>query len=404
MTEQNKAGELWAVHAQGPDEIYPAFSKADAEQHAAELNALPMPYGISVNAVAIPSPWPAAEHWEHLAEEEREHKEQIMARAAQPAPVVPEVLRIQFCKLGRLGAAFDPADTRYAYTYAEQPDNVGAMKLGRAALSVKHGGDEIDAGLSLLDRLSREGFGVFQIDAAPAQMAPDVCETCDGHGVVTRRSGQTPETYEEWNEDCPDCAAPAQGQQVGCQECERYRAVLEGACYPLAPGFHDLSIEQVRHIGTTVADMTKTIIAERDQLRAELSALKAQQAEQKPVEAVHLGWDYLDDRTKVATYFVRCPGDKAPRLYTAPQPAPAQDVVGLSVPALTEQEAEDLFEFHEAVCCDAGHRVEKDGMRRLSEIGAVESVGFGRHRLTEFGTYLLAALADHDKQSGEKKS
>ena len=78
-------------------------------------------------------------------------------------------LRVQVCKLGRYGAAFDPASTHYAYTYADQPDNVGAMKLGRAAMTFKPGGDEIDAGLSLLDRLSREGFGVFQIAASTGQ-------------------------------------------------------------------------------------------------------------------------------------------------------------------------------------------------------------------------------------------
>lgn len=82
--------QLWAVHAQGSDDIYPAFSKEDAEKHASELNALPMPEGIAVGAVVVHSPWPAAEHWEYLAEEERDHKEQIMALAApqsQPAAV-----------------------------------------------------------------------------------------------------------------------------------------------------------------------------------------------------------------------------------------------------------------------------------------------------------------------------
>ncbi|HCF0587251.1 TPA: hypothetical protein NH794_000839 [Pseudomonas aeruginosa] len=72
--------ELWAVHAQGPDELYAAFSREDAEKHAAELNALPMPEGIAVGAVVVPSPWPEAEHWKYLAEQEREHVD--VARAA----------------------------------------------------------------------------------------------------------------------------------------------------------------------------------------------------------------------------------------------------------------------------------------------------------------------------------
>ena len=85
-----QAGELWAVHAQGPDDIYPAFDRADAERHAAELNAIQTPPGISVGAVVIPSPMSPLEHWKELAEQEREHKAQVIARAAQPAPVVPE--------------------------------------------------------------------------------------------------------------------------------------------------------------------------------------------------------------------------------------------------------------------------------------------------------------------------
>lgn len=83
---------------------------------------------------------------------------------AAPAPQ-----RIQVCKLGRTGAAFDGPEVRYAYTYTDQPDNIGAMKLGRAAAinGVKRHGDEIDRGLHLLLQLQAEGFGVFQLSAAP---------------------------------------------------------------------------------------------------------------------------------------------------------------------------------------------------------------------------------------------
>ncbi|MGU1247657.1 hypothetical protein ACSEU4_03085 [Pseudomonas aeruginosa] len=75
--------ELWAVHAQGPDELYAAFTREDAEKHAAELNAMPMPEGIAVGAVVVPSPWPEAEHWKYLAEQERDHKSEIAVRLRQ---------------------------------------------------------------------------------------------------------------------------------------------------------------------------------------------------------------------------------------------------------------------------------------------------------------------------------
>lgn len=84
------------------------------------------------------------------------------------AEQVREGLSIQVCKLGRLGAAYDPADTRYAYTYAEQPDNAHAWRLGEAFSATKPGGDCIDAGLGLLKQLEKRGFGVFQLAAAPS--------------------------------------------------------------------------------------------------------------------------------------------------------------------------------------------------------------------------------------------
>lgn len=76
------APELWAVHVQGPDELYAAFSREDADQHAAVLNALPVPPGVnagSLGAVVIRSPWSEAEHWRYLAEQERDHKNDLIA-------------------------------------------------------------------------------------------------------------------------------------------------------------------------------------------------------------------------------------------------------------------------------------------------------------------------------------
>ncbi|WP_337231142.1 hypothetical protein [Pseudomonas aeruginosa] len=85
LTQQAEAErpELWAVHTRGPDELYAAFSREDADKHAADLNALPMPEGITVDAVVVPSPWPEAEHWKYLAEQERDYKNEIAGRLRQ---------------------------------------------------------------------------------------------------------------------------------------------------------------------------------------------------------------------------------------------------------------------------------------------------------------------------------
>lgn len=69
--------------------------------------------------------------------------------------------------IGAQGSAFDAPYVRRAFTYADQPGNLVAYKLGRAthAAAAAQGGDWIDAGLSLLKSLQAEGFGVFQIAA-----------------------------------------------------------------------------------------------------------------------------------------------------------------------------------------------------------------------------------------------
>lgn len=92
--------------------------------------------------------------------------------AQQPAaqePVVWSVLQI-----GNTGSFYDPKGTRRAFTYADQPGNIVASKLGRATLSAANAsaGDSIDRGLALLKSLHDQGFGVFQIGeyaAPPAQ-------------------------------------------------------------------------------------------------------------------------------------------------------------------------------------------------------------------------------------------
>jgi hypothetical protein len=71
------------------------------------------------------------------------------------------------CLVGMKGGMFDLPTTKRAYTYAEQPDNVNAYKLGRACEVANHrsAGDGIDRGLALLQELQTEGFGVFDIGA-----------------------------------------------------------------------------------------------------------------------------------------------------------------------------------------------------------------------------------------------
>ena len=70
-------------------------------------------------------------------------------------------------EIGTAGSAYDLPGKRRAYTYQEQPDNVGACRLGYAATQARSAsGDAVDVGLALLRSLEERGFGVFEL-AAP---------------------------------------------------------------------------------------------------------------------------------------------------------------------------------------------------------------------------------------------
>ncbi len=84
--------ELWAIHSVGPGEVYPCLSKEHAEREAKELfeqgekmKADRIARGESVEhwhdwvANVIPSPWEPAEHFEILAGEIAEHRDDLLA-------------------------------------------------------------------------------------------------------------------------------------------------------------------------------------------------------------------------------------------------------------------------------------------------------------------------------------
>lgn len=83
-----------------------------------------------------------------------------------------------------------------------------------------------------------------------------------------------------------EAAAPAQGQQVECRECERLRMQLT-ACGVVAMSNTPESAAKARdmrpdYMSASCQDVMRAVDSEMA-LRAELSALKAQQAGQEPV-------------------------------------------------------------------------------------------------------------------------
>ncbi|CAD5377112.1 hypothetical protein OF001_U20039 [Pseudomonas sp. OF001] len=89
------AEQHWAVHAQGPDELWAAESREEAEQHAAALNALTgQTDTIKVNAVVIPSPWSEVEHWKTLAEQWRHEAEDRIASLQSTRSALENVTKV----------------------------------------------------------------------------------------------------------------------------------------------------------------------------------------------------------------------------------------------------------------------------------------------------------------------
>lgn len=99
--------------------------------------------------------------------------------------------------IGNRGAAYDSPNTRRAFTYADQPGNINASKLGRAcdAASNMSAGDSIDRGLCLLKALQSEGFGAFQIAALAAPQVEMVGELPEFLAANEAAYGYRPDVY-----------------------------------------------------------------------------------------------------------------------------------------------------------------------------------------------------------------
>jgi hypothetical protein len=96
--------ELWVIHCVGPNELHPMASKEAAEKHAAELAEMFKEHtGLGLRFDVIRSPFTPLEHFEALAEETIDHRDNLLqhvkalekkigepaAPAAEPAQLDP---------------------------------------------------------------------------------------------------------------------------------------------------------------------------------------------------------------------------------------------------------------------------------------------------------------------------
>lgn len=128
------------------------------------------------------------DRWDSPSWKDQPHTAEYIAelRKALDAEIAQSV-EPYACVIGAKGSAFDMPQTKRAYTYAEQPGNIVASKLGAACVEAmaSSAGDSIDRGLGLLHELQKEGFGVFDLGAEYAPPQPQATPAVpDGYVLV----------------------------------------------------------------------------------------------------------------------------------------------------------------------------------------------------------------------------
>jgi hypothetical protein len=137
----DKAETLYVVHAQGPDDLYAAASKEEAETMAAAQNEqVPM-----AKCIVIVSPWSEVDHWKTLAEQNAEDakylragwqadlnrlnaaKAEITALSKNVIDMTREDFDATLNNLRRMGASID-GDNTYKRDLCDSI--VGAMMFG----------------------------------------------------------------------------------------------------------------------------------------------------------------------------------------------------------------------------------------------------------------------------------
>lgn len=276
------------------------------------------------------------------------------ARAAQPAPVVPE----------RLAERIDQAITDFTH--------------GRASMRVPPLPHDVDMVLGECLTLVR------QLAAAPAQVLSFKDDPRKPHELSAAgcRCVRFGEGNPHW--PCPIHAAPAQGQQVECQECERLKFAIEVAKTDELDAAVYAATESLKHELWEAQAELAALKAQQEKPRAEvcmgcveqasrirelehkMDYYKAQQAEQKPRDwpddEIVSAWKWCEENGGTPAEFLshsllvkrsrvlgrpltwreaieltamttNMPDDQRDKLLamddTAPQPAPAQDVAGL---------------------------------------------------------------------------
>jgi hypothetical protein len=139
MSEETEV--LYVVHAQGPDDLYAAASKEEADTLAAKQNELvPM-----ANCIVIVSPWAPVEHWKTLAEQNAEDakylrsgwqadlnrlnaaKAEITALSKNVIDMTREDFDATLNNLRRMGASID-GDNAYKRDLCDSI--IGALAMG----------------------------------------------------------------------------------------------------------------------------------------------------------------------------------------------------------------------------------------------------------------------------------
>lgn len=129
-----KQPDLWVVHSVGPNELHPMISKKAADQHATELAEIyketSEKFGLRFDV--IPSPFWPLEHFEILAEETIQHRDNLLEYVKElKKPAKTQAIEAIDATLDKLRAGGLSIDGDNAYKRDLLDSVIGAMAFGR---------------------------------------------------------------------------------------------------------------------------------------------------------------------------------------------------------------------------------------------------------------------------------
>lgn len=161
-----------------------------------------------------------------------------------------------------------------------------------------------------------------------------------------------------------------------------------GKACKLVADMHLAAVGEVKGPNRGVVEDIADLRAERDELAAQLEAVGA-----GGVGAMHANAKHWHDLYRAECLARKDDAARYGAEIMALESTQPQQIAEPASQWVSVGDFANLLTFHDqAGDCDAdGYTVNKDAMRRLAELGVVQSFGFGRYSVSSFGAWLIEA-------------